>query len=190
MGIGGKAIFAAVVIFAFCASAAHSQPRAVTDDSLAAPHGFTLAGTRNYLGLNVGRGLATNCAPTSLFCESHDRSAQMFAGTMFDRHWGAEMDFMDTGRYFGPAGGMRAQGLSVNLVGRTRLLPSLGVYGKIGTAAGRSDFSSGGVGFAFGGGVSWDFSPRLSARFEWDSYDFRLAEGPVRSTRLGLQYRY
>jgi hypothetical protein len=38
--------------------------------------------------------------------------------------------------------------------------------------------------------VSWDFTPRLSATFEWGSYDLRAPGGPVRSTSLGLQYRY
>jgi hypothetical protein len=49
-----------------------------------------------------------------------------------------------------------------------------------------------GFGLSFGGGISYDFTPRLSARIQWDSNDFRFANGrdPVRSTSLGLQYRY
>ena len=190
MGIGGKAVFAAVIVFAFCASAAHAQQG----------DRFTVEAKHSYLGLNLGRGLATNCPATALICESHDRSTQAFAGTAFTPHWGAELGFVDTGRVAGPTGQMRTQGLSLSVVGRARLLPSMDVYGKLGTAVGRSDTSvmgntgapSGDTGFglAFGGGLSYDFTPSLSARFEWDSYDFRLAAGPVHSTRLGLQYRY
>ena len=46
---------------------------------------------------------------------------------------------------------------------------------------------------SFGGGVSYAFTPRLSATLEWGSNDYRFAIGsrdPVRSTSLGLQYRY
>ena len=199
MGMGGKAIFAAVIVFAFCASAAHAQQDTAAESSFAAPHGFAITGTHSYLGLNLGRGLATNCPATALVCESRDRSARAFAGTMFNRHVGAEMGYVDTGRVLGPTGQVRAQGLSMSLVGRTKLR-SMDLYGKLGTAVGRPDTSvmgytgapspETGMGLAFGGGLSYDFSPSLTARFEWDSYDFRLAAGPVRATSLGLQYRY
>ena len=46
---------------------------------------------------------------------------------------------------------------------------------------------------SFGGGVSYAFTPRLSATLEWGSNDYRYAIGArdaVRSTSLGLQYRY
>ena len=84
-------------------------------------------------------------------------------------------------------------------MGRTHL-SSVGVFGKLGTTYGRSDTSvmgnaaaSGpeqGFGLSWGGGLSYDFTPRLSATFEWGSYDLRVPGGPVRSTNLGLQYRY
>jgi hypothetical protein len=48
-------------------------------------------------------------------------------------------------------------------------------------------------GTSFGGGVSYSFTPRLSATLEWGSNDYRYAIGgreAVRSTSLGLQYRY
>ena len=80
---------------------------------------------------------------------------------------------------------------------------AVGVFGKVGTTYGRNDTSIMGSGLApgaeqslgrsYGAGVSYAFTPRLSATLEWDSYDFRFtASGrdPVRSTSLGLQYRY
>ncbi|HEY8051083.1 MAG TPA: outer membrane beta-barrel protein [Ramlibacter sp.] len=100
-------------------------------------------------------------------------------------------------RNFGPLHDTRSQGLSVRIVGRPSLLPSLGVFGKVGSGFARPDTTvmgnggpEQGFGFAYGGGVSYDFSPRLSASLEWDSYDLRLPVGPVRATSLGLQYRY
>ena len=94
-----------------------------------------------------------------------------------------------------------AQGLNLAVVGSAHL-SSFGVFGKVGTLSySRSDTSAMGMGvslppeqqsggLSWGGGVSYDFTPRLSATFEWVSYDLRMPTGPVRSTDLGLQYRY
>jgi hypothetical protein len=91
-------------------------------------------------------------------------------------------------------------GLNTSLVGRAQL-SSFSAFGKLGTITNtRPDTSQMGMaamplneptsGLTWGGGVSWDFTPRLSATFEWISYDLRMPAGPVRSTSLGLQYRY
>jgi hypothetical protein len=49
-------------------------------------------------------------------------------------------------------------------------------------------------GLSFGAGLSMSVTPRLSASFGFDSHDLRLGltgpRDPVRSTSLGLQYRY
>ena len=175
-----------------------------TGTGFTAPHGAALSGTHSYLGLSVGRGRnETNCPDTSLLCESRDRSAQVFAGTMFDRNWGAEVAYVETGRLLRPGGEARAQGLNLSLVGRAQLARAIGVFGKVGTTYVHTDTSvmgntsatgpEQGFGLSWGGGVSYDFTPRLSATFEWDSRDLHFAGGtrdPVRSTSLGLQYRY
>ena len=95
-----------------------------------------------------------------------------------------------------------AQGLNLAVVGRAHI-SSFGVFGKVGTLSYfHPDTSAMGMGvtaslppeqsggLSWGGGVSYDFTPRLSATFEWVSYDLRMAAGPVRATNLGLQYRY
>jgi len=47
-----------------------------------------------------------------------------------------------------------------------------------------------GSGMSWGGGVGYDFSPRLSATLEWISYALKMPTGPIRTPNLGLQYRY
>lgn len=202
MGIVGKAFWVSVAASA-CVSGAFAQTQEQSTTTFTAPHGFMLPGTRSYLGLSLGRGLtASDCPATLLICDNRDRSAQIYAGRMFDRHWGAEVGFVDTGRLASAMGESRSQGLNLSLVGRTRIASSLGVFGKVGTTYGRSDTSvmgnaaapgpdlGPGFGLSWGGGLSWDFTPRLSATFEWGSYDLHAPTGPVRSTSLGLQYRY
>lgn len=93
-----------------------------------------------------------------------------------------------------------AQGLNLSVVGRAQV-SSLGVFGKVGTTTysrpdtsvmgmGAVPVSEPGGGLSWGGGVSWNFTSRLSASFEWVSYDLRMPSGPVRTTSLGLRYRY
>ncbi|WP_395687677.1 outer membrane beta-barrel protein [Caenimonas koreensis] len=159
---------------------------------------------RSYLGINVGRPRNTAaCTTASLLCEDPDRTTTLYAGTMIGSFWGAEVAYVNSARLV--QGGIegRAQGLNLSLIGKTRLGPSLGLFGKVGTMYSRSDTSvigargvplgaDQGFGLSFGAGVSYDFTPRLSGRIEFDSQDLRFhgARDTVRSTNLGLQYRY
>ena len=171
----------------------------------AAPRGNWLPGGRTYLGLNLGRSRYNlYCGTTALLCDDADRPAQLYAGTMVGNFWGIELGYLNMGRIARAGGETRAQGLNLSLVGKAQLVRPLGVFGKIGTTYGRSETSAlaassiatgpeHGFGLSYGGGLSFDFTPRLSATLEWDSNDFRFAGGgrdPVRSTSLGLQYRY
>ena len=95
-------------------------------------------------------------------------------------------------------------GLTLSLVGRKRVFgSSFAVYGRLGgtyaspEAQGATAFagpgSDTGYGLSFGAGVSYEFTPRLSATFGIDSHELRLgASGreSLRSTNLGLQFRY
>jgi OOP family OmpA-OmpF porin len=193
----------ACIVAATLGVPAQAQTFQTQASTLASPAAYSPWG-RSYLGLNVGRARNTTaCATSSILCNDQDRATEVFAGTMIGGFWGAEMSFMNTGRMLRDGTEGRAQGLNLSLVGRTRLGSSLGVYGKLGTVYSRSETSfiggsavplSGdqGFGLSFGAGVSYDFTPRLSARLEWDSHDLRFngARDPVRSTSLGLQYRY
>lgn len=164
-----------------------------------------LPGERSYLGLNLSRSrYNVSCGTMALLCDDSDRAAQLYAGTMIGNFWAVELGYLDMGRIARAGGETRAQGLNLSLVGKAQVARSFGVFGKLGTTYGRSEtFALGassvatgaenGFGLSFGAGVSVDFTPRLSATLEWDSNDFRFAGGgrdPVRSTSLGLQYRY
>lgn len=159
----------------------------------------------SYLGLNLGRShYNLHCGSTSFLCDDTDNSVQVYAGTMVHNFWGVELGYLNMGRIDRAGGDTRAQGLNLSLVGKAPLGRSFGLFGKVGTTYGRTETStrtgSGvaagterGFGLSYGAGVSYDFTPRLSATLQWDSHDFRFAgsgRDPVRSTSLGLQYRY
>lgn len=170
-----------------------------------APRGAWLPDGKSYLGLNLGRSRYNiSCSTTALLCDDTDRSAQLYAGTMIGNFWGVELGYLNMGRIARLGGETRAQGLNLSLVGKAQVAPSLRVFGKVGTTYGRSETSAlaassiatgseHGFGLSYGAGLSFDFTPRLSATLEWDRNDFRFAGGgrdPVRSTSLGLQFRY
>jgi len=160
------------------------------------------AKTRVYVGLSLGRSRYP-CGSTSFSCDSTDNSVRISAGNMPGNFWGVELAYLDMGR-IGRSAGTTAQGLSMSLVAKSPVWQSLGAFGKVGASYGRNDLTPAlanavpggldrGFGLSLGAGVSYDFTPRLSATLALDSHDFRFAGGgrdPVRSASLGLQYRY
>jgi OOP family OmpA-OmpF porin len=161
-----------------------------------------LYGSRPYIGLSLGRSYyRTGCGAITLGCDSNDDAAHLYVRSMIGNFWGAELGYVNMGR-MDRGGRAKAQGLNFSLVGKAPIGP-VGVFGKVGTTYGHAESSSlaGGVtagaengfGLSYGAGVSFDFTPKLSATLGWDSHDFRFTGGgrdPVRATSLGLQYRY
>jgi opacity protein-like surface antigen len=160
---------------------------------------------RGYVGLNLGRSrYSVPCGSIALLCDSTDRSARFYTGSMIGNFWGVEVGYLNSGTIARAGGQTRAQGFNLSLVGKAPLGHSFKVFGRFGSTYGQTDASflaAGGIGagtergfgLSYGGGVSYDFTPRLSATLEWESSDFRFAglgRDPVRSANLGLQYRY
>jgi OOP family OmpA-OmpF porin len=160
---------------------------------------------RASVGLNLGRSrYSAPCGATSFSCDSTDNSVQLYAGSMPSNFWGVELGYIDMGRISRGTGTTTAQGLNMSLVGKAPVWQSLGVFGKVGAIYGRTDSSAQlgggtnngmerGFGLSYGAGVSYEFTPRLSATLGWDSHDFMFAgsgRDPVRSTSLGLQFKY
>lgn len=157
-----------------------------------------------YLGLSLGRShYGVDCGGTAFVCDKTDEAVKLSAGAMTGNFWGVELGFVDLGRIARAGGTTRAQGLNLSLVGKAPLWRAFNVFGKVGTTYGRTDVSTAplstvpggsdhGLGLSYGAGLSYDFTPRLSATLEIDSNDFRFIGGrdQVRSTNLGLQYRY
>ena len=159
---------------------------------------------RSYLGLNVGRSAyRPGCNGIALVCDDADRSVKLYAGTKVGDFWGVELGYLNMGRIARAGGETRAQGVNFSLVGKAPLWQSFGVYGKVGPTWSRTEalLPGGGIaagaehgfGLSYSAGVSFDFTPRLSATLEWESNDYRFAgsgRDTIRSTSLGLKYRY
>jgi OOP family OmpA-OmpF porin len=191
----------------FLPVAAHSQSTIRAAAPLTLKSSWLQTTSRSALGLNLGRSQRSQsslpCASTTLLCDSGERAAHLYANAMVGKYWGVEVGYVDMGRIALAGSEGRAQGLNLSLIGKASLGQSLGVFGKLGTTYGRTETSmlgagtlagsEQGFGLSYGAGVSFALTPRLSATLEWDSNDLRLPGGgrdPVRSTSLGLQYRY
>ena len=89
----------------------------------------------------------------------------------------------------------RSYASSVALVGRAPLSSTFGVWGKLGAVQNRPELpglAAPESGLSFGAGVSYSFSPRLSATLGLESAELRTLgpREPLRSANMGLQYRY
>jgi OmpA-OmpF porin, OOP family len=185
----------------FAQSSSSSSPA----DTSSSARSFLPAKGRGYVGLSVGRSrYGAPCDATSFGCDRSDNAFQLSAGSMVGSFWGVELGYVDMGRVARGGGTTRARGLNLSVIGKAPVWESVGVFGKIGTTYGRTETSTAvgsalaagserGFGLSYGAGVSYDFTPQLSATLGVDSHDFRFAGGardPVRSTNLGLQYKY
>ncbi len=161
------------------------------------------ASGRTALGLNVGRSDFQVPCGTVFSCDDTDRYWSLYGRSMAGDYWGSELAFIDTGRMERAGGTTRARGLNVSLVGRVPIAQTFSAFGKVGALYGRTrtstaagaDIAGGnenGFGLSVGAGLSWDFSPKVSAVLEWDRYNFKFRSGrdPVNTASLGLQYRY
>jgi OmpA-OmpF porin, OOP family len=195
-----RPLLSLVIAFAFAVPASAQW---ANTGALAAPMSWNASAIshRSYLGLNPGRApSAMACESIELLCtQSRDWPSQLYAGTALNDAFRVEVGVLNFGRlpHFGTEA--RAQGLNFSLVGNARLGRSIGVFGKLGTTYGRTDTAVMGAGpqqnfgMSWGGGVSYQITPRLSATFELDSHELSFAGGvrdPVFSTSLGLRYRY
>ena len=200
-------VLLAVVSASCIACGAFAQPTSgsSTADTSSSARSLVPGKGRGYIGLSLGRSHYTSsCGATSFSCDSNGSAVEISAGSMLGNFWGVELGYLDMGRVSRGGGTTRARGLDLSLVGKTPVWEALGVFGKVGTTYGRTETSAAagsttatgserGFGLSYGAGVSYDFTPQLSATLALESHDFRFAGGardPVRSTSLGLQYKY
>jgi len=184
------------------AALSFSLPAAAQGDNRTGIRGPDIG--RTSIGLNLGTARYNVGCGLLPGCDTTDRSVYLYGRSMRSDTWGAELGLLDLGSIERGAASTRARGVNLSLVGRAPLGASFSGYGKLGVSYGRTNTSAtagsgmtagreNGFGVSYGLGLSWDFSPRMSAVVEWDSYDLRFAGGnrePVRSTSLGLQFRY
>ncbi len=177
--------------------------------STATPANWWMPGSgRTAIGLNLGRSnFHPPCEP-GFACDRRDNYVALTARNMASETFGGELGLIYLGRMSRSGDDTEASGINLSLVAKTPTLQGpaarLGAFAKLGTiwshtrtqTAAGSTLAGGtenGFGLSAGAGLSWDFSPRMSAVLEWDRYWVHFAgtgRDPVNATSVGLQWKY
>lgn len=126
-------------------------------------------------------------------CDDTDTSWKIFGGYQFTEIWGAEVAYVDLGK-FTASGNLtvppdtlsfsdQEEVQTISLLGTARLpiTDQFGVFGKVGAFYwdAEADFTADGVSgsedddgvdLTFGVGAQYDFTDRLGARIEWERF--------------------
>lgn len=143
-----------------------------------------------YLGGQIGQAKASGACDDfsglpGVSCSDSDTSWKILAGYQINRHFAAELGYVDFGEVnaSGPGGTASIQSHAFDLVG-LGILPlgnRFSVYGKLGvyhatsdarirTALLNADASDDATDLTFGLGASFDITPRFALRGEWQRY--------------------
>ncbi len=164
----------------------------------------------------IGALEAAGASSVSIEDEDDDIGFKLFGGYQFDKHWAVEGGYFNLGE-FGftattvPAGTLTGateiQGLSIDPVFTWRLTRRLSLLGRVGLTYAEADTSYAATGsvvapsnrdkratsYKFGGGAQYNFTRRLGARLEAESYRIDDAvgnKGDINLFSLGLVYRF
>jgi hypothetical protein len=160
--------------------------------------------TNGYIGLNIGQpDWSIPCTGGGFGCSESNTAYNIYTGGMFNQYFGAELGYVDFGKFERGGGRTRAAGVNLSLVGHLPL-GAFNVYGKIGTLYGRTDTTSSpvsGLGTgkrsgwegSYGVGVGYQLSQRSMVVLEWNRYDLDFADvgrRDISTTSLGYVYRF
>ena len=158
-----------------------------------------------YMGLNVGKThYSLNSGVGGFASDSRDTSYNIYGGGYFNRNFGMELGYTDFGKIARAGGTTKAEGINLSLVGRWPLSSSFSLVGKLGTTYGRTNVSSAlasgiasgresGLGWSYGLGAEYAFTPNWSAVLQWDEHDLKFSgsgRDSISSTTVGLKYRF
>lgn len=159
----------------------------MTASSMSSGSGWYMPQGGRYIGLNAGR--------TDLHLARDATAYDVYAGAMWNKHFGLEIGLADFGRMQRGANTVEAYGFSAKAVGVMPLSQSFSAFAKLGTLYSRThvnDVSDDGWGSTYGVGLNFDINPQLVALAEWHRTNVQLAGSRERinTTSLGLKYRF
>lgn len=159
--------------------------------------------TNGYFGVNVGKP-EWDLPCVGLFeCSESDTSYNLYTGGMFNPYLGAEVGYVNFGRFERAGGRTRAHGLNLSVVGQLPL-GGLTLFAKAGamygetkvTASPLSGLATGkdrGWERSYGAGAAFNLSPRSAVVLEWNRYDLNFVgsgRNDIKTTSLGYVHRF
>ena len=176
----------------------------------------TQAAAQGYVGASLGQSdverRITNGLITSGPVDSKDTAWKLFGGYLFYPNLGLEVAYVNLGEvtysgdFFGAAvsgGKVETSGFNVAAIGVLPLTESFAVFGKFGffaweveasdTTAGIGAFTAqaDGTNASFGLGLSYNFTPNLGVRAEWERFRVELFDqADADLISIGLLWRF
>lgn len=177
----------AVACVALGAASAFAQ-----DSGLTGLTGFTVGGSvggSHWKGGDVN-GLATDKSDTGL---------KVYGGYNFTPNIGLEAGYVNLGRFNGPNGNLKADGLYLDAVGTVPLGYNISALGRVGVFEGRlrsdgTNFSDRdhGTNVKVGLGLQYDVTRNIAVRTEWERYRFDALNttGNADLYSVGVNYKF
>jgi OOP family OmpA-OmpF porin len=159
----------------------------------------------NYLGASAGQSkFRTDCRNTQFFdCDKRDTGWKVYSGGKFNEVLGLEIGYTDFGNIRASGGETNAWAVPLSLTAGLPLGNRFGIFGKAGGLYGRTDvtasadtlFDTGhksGWGWTYGAGATFNVTPNVQIRADWDRYklDFVGGERDVDMLTGGVQFRF
>ncbi|HET9736297.1 MAG TPA: outer membrane beta-barrel protein [Burkholderiales bacterium] len=155
-----------------------------------------------YIGGSYGiSNIDVDTAGTGFGVDGDDTGFKIFGGFQFNKHWGAEVGYLDAGKasVTGPGGSADLSVTALTLAG-TGTLPlneSFSLLGKVGLwmwdtgcsgAVCVSSYDDSSTDLFYGVGARFNFNRNWSMQVEWEQ--FETSADAVTLTSLGVRYKF
>ncbi|MDE2598438.1 MAG: porin family protein [Rhodocyclaceae bacterium] len=153
-----------------------------------------------YWGVNLGAPDYEKHCAAGFGCNDPDVGGKIYIGGQFNQWLGAEIGYINVGKFDRNGGDTTAQGVNISLVGTVPVNNVFSVFGKVGTTYGwtktegaiaptgkKDDF-----GLSYGAGLGFNLSPQTQLLVEWDRHNFKFVDdrADVDMYSVGLKVRF
>lgn len=194
---------AALALVLACSAQAQSSQSSPTPGASSGSFSLIPYATNGYVGLNVGKP-DWDLPCVGLFrCSEGNTSYNLYTGGMFNPYVGAELGYVNFGRFHRAGGRTQAHGLNLSVVGQIPL-GGLTLFAKAGAMYGETKVSASPLsGLAtgkdrdwersYGAGAAFNFTTRSAVVLEWNRYDLNFVGSgrqDITTTSLGYVHRF
>jgi OOP family OmpA-OmpF porin len=160
------------------------------------------SGFWGHVGFGVGRSRLQSDCIGGFACDSRDNAWRFYGGGRFNNTFGAEVGWLDLGKFQRGGGLTEARGLDLAATAGMPIGQNSSVFLKAGAAVMRTEVSGIAPGLATGADTDWGprigigaqigLSPQWALRADLDRYrlDFRSGKTNVDTLTVGAQYSF
>ena len=157
----------------------------------------------SYIGASAGQSKFRGACSSLFDCDRKDSAAKVYVGSNMNNLFGVELGYTDFGRMRTFGGDTEAKAANLSVTAGVPLGDRFSVFAKGGVAYGETDVSASSLAFVstgrkrdwgttWGAGATFNITPSVAARLDWDRYKLEFAGGDrdVDLLSAGLQLRF